>query len=214
MKKADYVSIHVPLLPETKNLIDKEELEIMKKGSYLLNLSRGEVLNIESVKDYLVTKHISGLAVDVFPDEPKSNNEKWKCCLQGLKNVILTPHIGGSTEEAQYRIVCDVSNKILNYINYGNTSTCLSLPNISTNNIKGNIRIINIHKNITGAIMKINNLLNTNLVNIEHQYLSTIKNVGYCIIDISGIDKYKMEEILKKINDLDINIYTRYILPI
>lgn len=211
LKLSDYVTLHVPLSKYTENLIGEVELKLMKKGAYLLNLSRGNVLNIDSVRKYLLNKHLGGVAIDVFPIEPSKKNDVWCNPLKELENVILTPHIGGSTEEAQYNICRDVSNKLINYIQYGSTEECLTMPNISVKSYNS-IRILNIHKNIPGAVLKINNLIKDLNLNISNQFLSTKKEIGYCIIDIDiDIDIFKMmtPSVLEQLNQLDINIKSR-----
>lgn len=207
LSEADFVTLHVPLSEDTNNLIGEKEIKIMKPKSYLLNLSRGNVVDIEAVKKFIIDEHLAGYAADVYPSEPKKKISHWDSCLRGLENVILTPHIGGSTIEAQYNIGQDTSNKILNFINKGATNECLTLPQILVNGLNGNYRILNIHKNVPGAIMQINSLLNEYNINIKKQYLATKNEVGYCIVDFEK--DLEINELLEKINDLDINIKSR-----
>ena len=209
LQEADFVTLHVPLSEETNNLIDEKEIKLMKPRSYLLNLSRGNVVNVEAVKKFIIEEHLAGYAADVYPSEPKKKISQWDSCLRGLENVILTPHIGGSTIEAQYNIGQDTSNKIINYICKGATNECLTLPQILVNGLNGNYRILNIHRNIPGAIMKINSLLNEYNINIKKQYLATKDEIGYCIVDFEK--DIEINDLLIKLNDLDINIKTRIV---
>ena len=204
LRSADYVSLHVPLLPETNNLIGDTELQQMKSGSYLLNLSRGNVVNITALKKYLDNGHLMGAALDVFPDEPENKKSQWQFCLQYADNVILTPHIGGSTEEAQYEIGQDVANKILSYFETGSTANCLTLPNIQIGKCQAATRIINIHKNIPGALAQIMAVMDA--YNIIRQYLATKDAIGYCIIDVEVTDS---KSILEALNKLSVNIWSR-----
>lgn len=209
LQQSDFVSLHVPLTSETNNLIGSNELNQMKKGSYLLNLSRGKVLDIESARNAILNQHLAGLAIDVFPEEPKENTDNWTNLLQKLPNVILTPHIGGATIEAQHDIGSDVASKITNYIFYGLTHGSFTLPNLLANDTFNGIRILNIHKNVPGTIFKINNIISELNINVVNQSLSTKNGIGYCIIDINGdIDK---SDFLEKIENLDVNISTRII---
>jgi D-3-phosphoglycerate dehydrogenase len=217
LNRADYVSLHVPLSEETNNLISTNELAAMKSGSYLLNLSRGNVVNINAVRDSIIQKHLAGAAFDVFPDEPEQKLADWINCLQGLPNVILTPHIGGSTEEAQYHIGQDVAKKINKYINTGSTENCLTFPNIHVGKLLQGFRIVHSHKNIPGAMSKIIQLLESFNINIHNQYLATTDEIGYCIIDANIHNKGDihnedhLETIRKTIMAMNITINVRII---
>lgn len=150
--QSDFITLHVPLTNETKNMIDKTKISMMKPGAFLLNYSRGRVMVLEDVKEALEKKHLAGLAIDVYPLEPYKNTNNWQCILQNIPNVILTPHISGSTQEAQFNICKEVSNKIINYVKNGNTFSCITIPNINENIQSNIIRILNIHNNIPGVI--------------------------------------------------------------
>lgn len=211
LQQSDYVTLHVPLKEDTINLINTHRLLQMKPNSYLLNLSRGNVIDIKEVCRFLKDEYLAGLAIDVYPNEPKSNIDDWECCLQGVPNVIMTPHIGGSTEEAQYFIGQDVSNKILSFINNGNTDGCLTFPNILVNKTKNCIRITNIHKNIPGIIYKVNEVLKNYNCNIKNQYLATNNEFGYCIVDINKSDHINIEKLVDELNKIE-NILKIYVL--
>jgi len=169
-----------------------------------LNLSRGNVVNITALKKYLDNGHLMGADLDVFPDEPENKKSQWNFCLQNSDNVILTPHIGGSTEEAQYEIGQDVANKILSYFETGSTANCLTLPNIQIGKCQTATRIINIHKNIPGALAQIMAVMDA--YNIIRQYLATKDAIGYCIIDVEVTDS---KSILEALNKLSVNIWSR-----
>lgn len=204
IQDADFVTLHVPGGKETENLIDFKEVECMKKGSYLINASRGTVVNLEAVKQALQCHKLLGAAIDVFQIEPENNRQPFECCLQGLYNVILTPHLGGSTEEAQTNIAIDVSNKIVQYLKHGTTLGAVNLPELSSNLTSKTHRICNIHHNEPGVLRDINNVLAD--YNISTQLLQTQGEIGYLIIDV---DHTMSAEIKDKIANLKSNIKTR-----
>lgn len=209
LQKSDFVSLHVPLTEETTNMIGRKEINMMKKGSYLLNLSRGKVVIINDLRDALLSGHLSGCAVDVYPKEPRRNTDDFITELQGCPNTILTPHIGGATEEAQHSIGLDVSGKLLNYINTGNSYNTVNFPSIQVYNDNTNtLYIKNIHKNVPGVISKINQIIHENEINIIKQYVSTQQDIGYCITII----KYNVnvDKIITYIENLDASIRTSY----
>lgn len=181
---SDFVTLHVPETPETKDMIGAKELSMMKKGSYLINASRGTVVVIEALVDALKSKHIAGCAIDVFPEEPASNKEKFKSPLQGVSNVILTPHIGGSTEEAQYAIGMEVAESFRRYLKIGSSSGAVNFPNVDLPVKQGTSRILNVHKNEPGVLGEINGLISKAGANIEGQYLSTDEKIGYLVMDV------------------------------
>ncbi|MFD2201290.1 phosphoglycerate dehydrogenase [Shivajiella indica] len=180
----DVISLHVDGRKDNKNLIDAGKIGLMKKGSYLLNLSRGHVVDIKALKTALDSGHISGAAVDVFPEEPKNNDEPFVSELIGSRNTILTPHIGGSTSEAQVNIAQFVPGKIMEYINTGNTYNSVNFPNIQLPFLKDAHRLIHIHQNEPGVLAKINQCLAKHEINIVGQYLKTNEKIGYVITDI------------------------------
>ena len=186
LKKSDVVTLHVESRPENKNLISEKQFKLMRPGSYLLNASRGNVVNLEALAHSLKSGHLVGAAVDVFPDEPKSNTEKLVCALQKLPNVILTPHIGGSTKEAQENIADYASHRLFEYVNTGSTEMSNNLPNINLSVVPKTHRIIHIHKNVPGILGQMNNILAKHKINIVGQYLKTNQTLGYAITDIES----------------------------
>jgi D-3-phosphoglycerate dehydrogenase len=206
LKESDVVSLHVPSTPETKYMIKKAELEAMKEGSYLINLSRGNVVEIDALKAALESKHILGAAVDVFPVEPKTNNDPFYTPLQGLSNVILTPHIGGSTQEAQENIGLDAAQKLINYLDNGSTVGSHSVPDIHLPKQAGTHRILHIHKNIPGVMTAINNIISREGLNVVGQYLKTNEDVGYVVLDIRENVK---QEIINELKSLPETIKAR-----
>lgn len=191
LKESDFVSLHVPETPDTKNMITANEIASMKKGSYLINASRGTVIVIEDLVRALNEKHLAGCAIDVFPEEPASNKEKFKSPLQGVKNVILTPHIGGSTEEAQYAIGLEVAESFRKFLKYGTTAGAVNFPNVDLN-AKANVtRIMNVHRNEPGVLGELNGFISEAKANIQGQYLSTDQNIGYLVTDLE-LDQAQM----------------------
>lgn len=184
LAQSDVVSLHVPSTPETANMIKAEQLDMMKKGSYLINLSRGNVVDIEALRVRLENEHLAGAAVDVFPVEPKTNNEPFVTPLQGLMNVVLTPHIGGSTQEAQENIGVDAAMKLINYLDNGSTVGSHSVPEIHLPKQEGTHRILHIHKNLPGIMTEINKVLSRENINVVGQYLKTNEDVGYVVLDV------------------------------
>jgi D-3-phosphoglycerate dehydrogenase len=184
LEKADFVTLHVDGRPENKNMFGAQEFAFMKPGAIFLNLSRGHVVDIEALMENLKSGKLRGAAVDVFPQEPATNDEPFVSELLGLPNVILTPHIGGSTSEAQVNIANFVPNRIMDYINSGNTYQSVNFPNIQLPELKNAHRLIHIHENVPGVLADINNVLAKNQVNILGQYLKTNELVGYVITDV------------------------------
>lgn len=185
LEVADIISLHVDGRPENQDLFGKAEFDKMKPGTIFINLSRGHVVDILALKHALESGHIGGAAVDVFPEEPISNKEEFLSELRGLKNVILTPHIGGSTLEAQINIAQFVPGKLMEYINTGSTNNSVNFPNITLPILKDAHRFIHLHRNNPGILAKINNILAKHDINIVGQYLKTNEVVGYVITDIN-----------------------------
>jgi D-3-phosphoglycerate dehydrogenase len=196
---SDVVSLHVDGRASNKNLIDAEAFEYMKPGVIFLNLSRGHVVDIDALVANLKSGKIRGAALDVFPEEPSSNEDPFVSELQGMPNVILTPHIGGSTEEAQEDIGHYVANKIINYINTGTTYGSVNLPEIQLPELQSAHRIMHIHENVKGILAQINNILLEYDNNILGQYLKTNETLGYVITDIDNFHNKELEKKLKKI---------------
>ncbi|MBD3617039.1 MAG: phosphoglycerate dehydrogenase [Gracilimonas sp.] len=206
LERSDIVTLHVPATPDTQNLMDAENIRKMKKGSILLNLSRGSVVDISALRDALISGHISGAGIDVYPEEPESKGEPFKTELQNIPNVILTPHIGGSTLEAQYNIGVDVSTKLINLIDDGSTVGSHTVPPLNLPKQKDAHRILHIHENKPGVLSEINNLLSEMDINILGQYLKTNEHIGYVVLDM---DKEYDERILKEMNKVKYTIRTR-----
>jgi D-3-phosphoglycerate dehydrogenase len=197
--KSDIISLHVPELPSTKNLINKTILKSFKKGSILINYARGEVVDIDALAKSLSDGHLGGAAIDVFPWEPEKNGDKFTSPLQGLNNVLLSPHIGGSTQEAQHNIGDDVSSKLFNYLEKGISYGSHTIPALSLPPQEGTHRILHIHNNVPGVLSEINTTLSKNKINILGQYLKTNDTIGYVVLDVDkGLSKSAME-LLKKV---------------
>lgn len=208
LQNSDFVSLHVPQTDQTQNMITEKELESMKKGSFLINASRGTVVDLKALKKALVSKHIAGAAIDVFPKEPKANQDVFSSPLQKLDNVILTPHIGGSTEEAQASIGVEVSESLLRYIQTGDTFGSVNFPNLSLRPLQDGYRILNVHKNVPGVLGAINKIISEYHVNISSQQLATNSQIGYLAMDL---EKKPKPEVLEKIQALETSIKTRII---
>ena len=182
--RADVVSLHVPETSDTKNLINKNNLKYFKKGAILINYARGEVVDLEALRKAILEGNIGGAAVDVFPFEPEKNGDPFRTPLQDCPNVILTPHIGGSTEEAQQNIGEDVSVKLFNYLEKGITNGSHTVPALALPPQEGSHRILHIHNNVPGVLSEINTQLSKHNINILAQYLKTNEEIGYVVLDI------------------------------
>jgi D-3-phosphoglycerate dehydrogenase len=201
VSKSDIVTLHVPETSQTKNLISKQVIKQFKEGSILINYARGEVVDLEALADALKSKQLAGAAIDVFPWEPEKNGDAFTTPLQGLSNVILTPHIGGSTEEAQQNIGHDVSIKLFNYLEKGITNGSQTIPAIGLPPVDGTHRILHIHKNVPGVLGAINSSLSKHKINIVGQYLKTNDEVGYVVLDVDKKLSTKAVELIKEIKD-------------
>ena len=199
LEQADIITLHVPGHSSTKNLIDASRLKVMKKGAVLINYSRGDVVDLNAVKLSLENNHLHGFAVDVFPVEPQNNNEKFVTSIQGIPNVILTPHIGGSTQEAQENIGLDVAGKLISFLETGSSNGSLSVPALSLPVQQETHRLLHIHKNIPGVLSEINGVLSRLNVNILGQYLKTNAQIGYVVLDIDKNTSTIVLEELKKV---------------
>ncbi len=186
LAKSDVVSLHVPETPDTKNMIGERELASMKPGAVLINASRGTVIDIEALAQSLESGHLAGAAIDVFPVEPKSNNDIFESPLRQLDNTILTPHIGGSTMEAQENIGYEVAEKLIKYSDNGTTLSSVNFPEVALPTHRNVHRLLHVHKNVPGVLMKINQILSDNNVNISGQYLQTNDSVGYVVVDVNS----------------------------
>ncbi len=184
LSKADVVTLHVPETAQTKNLINKTNLKYFKKGAILINYARGEVVDLEALRKAIIEELIGGAAIDVFPWEPEKNGDRFVTPLQDLPNVILTPHIGGSTEEAQQNIGEDVSVKLFNYLEKGITFGSHTVPALALPPQEGSHRILHIHNNVPSVLSAINTQLSKHNINIVSQYLKTNDEIGYVVLDV------------------------------
>ena len=182
--RSDVVSLHVPDLPSTRWMIGAKEIAAMKDGAILINSARGSVVEIEPLADAIKAGKLNGAAIDVFPVEPKGNDEEFQSPLRGLDNVILTPHIGGSTLEAQENIGIEVSEKLITYSDNGTTVTSVNFPEVALPAHPDKHRLLHIHDNVPGVLSQINRVLSENGINISGQYLQTNDKVGYVVIDV------------------------------
>jgi len=201
LSEADIVTLHVPDTPRTKNLINKNAFKHFKKGSILLNYARGEVVDLTALAKALKDGELSGAAIDVYPWEPEKNGDRFETPLQGLSNVILTPHIGGSTEEAQQNIGEDVSTKLFNYLERGITYGSHTVPAISLPPVEGAHRILHIHNNVPGVLSAINTQLSNNNINIVGQYLKTNEDIGYVVLDVDQKLSKTALELLREVRE-------------
>ncbi|HSC55441.1 MAG TPA: phosphoglycerate dehydrogenase [Phnomibacter sp.] len=204
--KADIVSLHVPETSSTTNLINKSVIKQMKKGSILINYARGEVVDLDALAAALKAGDLSGAAIDVFPVEPEKNGDIFSSPLQGLSNVILTPHIGGSTLEAQENIGVDVSSKLVGYLEKGISYGSHTVPALSLPLLEGAHRILHVHKNVPGVLSEINTALSNAKINILGQYLSTNEHIGYVVLDVN---KQLSQNALKLLKGVKNTIRTR-----
>lgn len=199
VSQSDIVSLHVPETNQTKNMINKAVLKQFKPGSILINYARGEVVDIPALTKALEEKQLSGAAIDVFPVEPEKNGDAFETPLQGLTNVLLTPHIGGSTEEAQESIGEDVSIKLFQYLERGITYGSHTVPPISLPPVEGAHRILHIHNNVPGVLSAINTELSKHNINIVGQYLKTNDAIGYVVLDVDNKLSKRALELLKAV---------------
>jgi D-3-phosphoglycerate dehydrogenase len=206
LKMSDFVTLHVPDTPLTRRMISHEQLRLMPRGSYLLNLSRGSVVDIGALQDALKRGHLAGAAVDVFPKEPNSAKDPFSSELRGLDNVILTPHIGGSTEEAQRNIGLEVSDALISYMENGSSDGCANLPEVHLPPMEDSYRVLNIHTDVPGVLSRINGLIASMSVNIKAQSYNTRNGVGYLIMDV---ERSLSRAIGEQIESLDTSIRTR-----
>ena len=200
LQQSDIVTLHVPSDATTRNMINAESLEHVRDGSILLNYSRGDVVDLDALKKAIESGKIAGAAVDVFPDEPEKNGGVFTSVLQNLPNVILTPHIGGSTEEAQANIGLDVTAKLINYLELGTSEGSHTVPPVSLPPQAGTHRILHIHKNIPGVLGEINSRLSKHGINILGQYLKTNDEIGYVILDVESNISQEALELLKDVD--------------
>ncbi len=201
LSQADIVTLHVPETAQTKNLISKSTLKNFKKGGILINYARGEVVDLDALSKAITDGSMSGAAIDVYPWEPEKNGDTFETPLQNLPNVILTPHIGGSTEEAQMNIGEDVSNKLLQYLEMGSSTGSHTIPSLSLPPQEGTHRILHIHNNVPGVLSAINTALSQHHINILAQYLKTNDEVGYVVLDVDKKLSTQALQLLKELKE-------------
>jgi D-3-phosphoglycerate dehydrogenase len=199
LKEADIVSLHVPDTLETRNLMSAGAINTMRRGSYLINASRGTVVDIGALSKALKSGHIAGAAIDVFPLEPKTNDDRFESPLVGLDNVLLTPHIGGSTLEAQENIAVEVASKLVHYSDNGSTHSAVNFPQVSLPDHGDTRRIMHIHRNEPGVLQSINRIFFDNELNIAAQYLRTDGDIGYVVMDVESNNVSGLMEDLAKV---------------
>lgn len=204
--QADIVTLHVPDLPSTRNLIDQERISQMKPKSILINASRGTVVDIDALTKALADSHLLGTAIDVFPVEPKSNNDEFLSPLRGFDNAILTPHIGGSTQEAQENIGVEVAEKLVRYSDNGSTLTSVNFPEVALPPHPNHHRVLHVHENRPGVLSAINTVFAENQINIGSQFLQTSDKIGYVVIDV---DRDYSDVALEKLSEIEGTIRCR-----
>ncbi len=217
LSRSDFVSLHVPDTDFTRGMIGKAELAAMKSDSYLVNASRGRVVELEALRQSLDAGHLAGAALDVYPQEPASESDRFECALQGLDNVILTPHIGGSTLEAQANIGLEVAGAVGRYLELGRTVGCVNLPQLDMPpppSLRGKpaCRLINIHRNVPGVLSRINRVIAESNVNIAGQALATLEDVGLLFVDMPlGPTDSAADELCRAVAALDTSVRTRLV---
>lgn len=202
LKEADAVTLHVPATPATANLIGGKQLKLMKPGAFLINNARGSVVDVHALADALKNGHLAGAALDVFPHEPAGKGEAFESPLRGLPSVILTPHVGGSTEEAQETIAVDVAEKLLRFINIGSTTGAVNVPEVELPEQHGVTRvhrILHFHRNVPGVLSTMHAIIAQAGANISAEYLRTSEDVGYVVLDADPTDAKKVMEALRAV---------------
>lgn len=211
LAESDFVSLHVPSTPQTKNMIGEREIGLMKAGSFLINASRGNVVIIEALAEALRSGHIAGAALDVFPQEPADATEQFESPLRGMRNVILTPHIGGSTLEAQANIGTEVAEKMVKYSDNGSTLGAVNFPEVQLPVQSSGSRFMHIHHNVPGVLSHINDVLSKRSLNISGQYLRTDGDVGYVVADVQDVAD-QGQEIRRALEEIPGTIRSRFLL--
>jgi D-3-phosphoglycerate dehydrogenase len=206
---ADIVTLHVPETPQTAGMIGKAEFAKMKKGARFINAARGTVVDIDALTEAIRSQHIAGAAIDVFPYEPKTHGEEFMSPLRGLDNVILTPHIGGSTEEAQQNIGIEVAEKLLRYSNNGSTLGAVNFPEVSLPSHPGKHRLLHIHNNQPGVLSGVNAVFSEKNINVVGQYLQTNARIGYVVIDIDTGEREEALQLKRMLDEVPGTIRTR-----
>ena len=209
LETADVVTLHVPETPQTFRMIGGAQLDHMKPGALLINASRGTVVEIDELVRVLRSKHLAGAAIDVFPAEPRSDKDEFVSPLRGMDNVLLTPHVGGSTLEAQQNIGLEVAGKLLKYSNNGSTLTAVNFPEVSLPEHPGKHRLLHIHRNQPGVLSAINAVFSEQRINIAGQYLQTNPKIGYVVIDVETDERAESMLIKQKLDTVAGTIRTR-----
>ena len=209
LEEADVVTLHVPETPQTHGMIGAEQLARMKTGSRLINAARGTIVDIDALAEALKSKHLSGAAIDVFPHEPKTPGEVFVSPLRDMDNVLLTPHIGGSTEEAQESIGVEVAGKLIKYSNNGSTLSAVNFPEASLPEHPGKHRLLHIHRNQPGVLSEINAIFSRQRINIAAEYLQTKGKVGYVVIDVETAEEGESLPLKRLLDEVDGTIRTR-----
>ena len=208
LQTADIVTLHVPETPQTRDMIGAAELRSMRRGAVLINASRGTVVAVEALAQVLCEGHLAGAAVDVFPSEPKAAGEPFSSPLAGLANVILSPHIGGSTQEAQENIGIEVAAKLIRYYENGSTLSAVNFPEVHLPDHAGSRRLLHIHRNVPGTLSRINELLSDATVNVDAQQLQTLGEIGYVAIDVGASDE-QSENLIRRLAGIPGTLRTR-----
>ncbi len=209
LESSDAVTLHVPETTQTRNMIGSAQIGKMKPGAVLINASRGTVVDIDALVDALKSQRLSGAAIDVFPTEPKGAGDSFTSPLRGFDNVILTPHIGGSTEEAQQNIGIEVAEKLIKYSNNGSTLTAVNFPEVSLPEYPGKHRLLHIHRNQPGVLSAINKIFSEQQINIAGQYLQTNPRIGYVVIDVETRDPEETLSLKRRMDDVPGTLKTR-----
>lgn len=213
LAESDFVTLHVPDTEQTRNMIGPEQLQQLKRGAYLINASRGTVVDLEALREAILAGHVAGAAIDVYPKEPKAAGDRFESPLQGLREVILTPHIGGSTQEAQANIGREVSEVLSAYVSFGRTTSCITLPQVDAAELRpGNCRLVNIHKDVPGVLSRVNNVVADININISGQHLVTGGGNGLLLMDLDvPRDDARANALRDGIAKLDQSLRTRLI---
>jgi D-3-phosphoglycerate dehydrogenase len=208
LSTADFVTLHVPALDSTKNMIGEAELKVMKPGSYLINNARGDIVVLSALEEAIKSKHLAGCALDVYPEEPENNIPNFPSPMKGLENVILTPHIGGATEEAQVNIGREVASTLIRFMNSGSTLHAVNFPKVDIQYSREFTRLSNVHLNVKGVLKDINRILSEYGANIQSQSLHTDSELGYLVVDLN---QPVTDDLINSIQSLKTSVRTRRI---
>ncbi len=209
LEASDVVTLHVPETPQTQGMIGEAQIRRMKQGAHLINASRGSVVDIDALAAALESKRLAGAAIDVFPVEPKTAKDEFVSPLRAFDNVILTPHVGGSTEEAQQNIGFEVAGKLIKYSNNGSTITAVNFPEVSLPEHPGKHRLLHIHRNQPGVLSQVNAIFSARRINIAGEYLQTNARIGYVVIDVEDGGRGETLEAKRLLDEVEGTIRTR-----